>query len=153
LDYGKAQLDDREAEVPDMLDKRTLVCLILLWIPTSSALSQGAGGRGNWQRIEAEDGAIYQLDVSSIHRFRNGTAEATVYAVQGAGFNPESLHRLWFDCHGHYQDTTGPRISQTLYAAPRSIAGRISDIACVGAKDLTRSDPSGQESKSPSSSL
>jgi hypothetical protein len=134
--------------VPDVFGKRALACLILISLPASSALSQGVGSKGNWQRIEADNGAVFQLDMSSIHRFGNGTAEATVYSVQGDAFNPENLRRLWFDCHGHYQDTTGPRISQTLYAAPRSMAGRISDIACVGAKDLTN----GQESNSTPSS-
>ena len=129
--------------MPDVFGKRALACLILISLPASSALSQGVGSKGNWQRIEADNGAVFQLDMSSIHRFGNGTAEATVYSVQGDAFNPENLRRLWFDCHGHYQDTTGPRISQTLYAAPHSMAGRISDIACVGAKDLTN----GQEFK------
>jgi hypothetical protein len=99
----------------------------------SPALCQN-GDKANWQSVEADNGALYKIDLNSISHLNNGTADAIVYAVDGAGYNPENMRRLWFDCHGHYQDLTGPGVGPTQYAPPRSIAGRLSEIACASAK-------------------
>lgn len=96
--------------------------------------------KSDWRTIEAADGSVYKIDQKSISRMNNGTAELIVYAVEGDDYNPTNVKRLWFDCHGHYQDHTGG-ISATLYAPPRSIAGQLSAIACAGARDTRTDEP------------
>jgi hypothetical protein len=54
---------------------------------------------------------------------------------------------MWFDCQGRFRDQTGPGISPTQYAPPRSIAARLSAIACLGAKDTHLEDVSQPEPK------
>lgn len=96
--------------------------------------------KSDWRTIEAADGSVYKIDQKSISHMNNGTAELIVYAVEGDDYNPTNVKRLWFDCHGHYQDHTGG-IGATLYAAPRSIAGQLSAIACAGASDARLDEP------------
>ena len=96
--------------------------------------------KSNWQTLEALDGSIYKIDQKSISHMNNGTAELIVYAVEGDGYNPTNLKRLWFDCHGRYRDQTGG-IGPTLYAPPRSVAGQLSAIACAGARDARLDEP------------
>ena len=97
-------------------------------------LSQGVEDKTNWRNVEADNGAVYKIDLNSIRHDKAGAAEAMVYAVEGSAYNPENMHWLWFDCHGKFRDQTG-RVGPVQYAPPRSIAGRLSDIACIGAKD------------------
>jgi hypothetical protein len=101
--------------------------------------SEGGDRKENWQSLEADNGAIFKVDLNSISHFKTGAATVTVYAVEGPSFDPRNLHQLWFDCRGHFQDITGPQIGPTEYAPPRSIVGRMGGIACIGAKD-TRLD-------------
>jgi hypothetical protein len=97
--------------------------------------SQGGEVQAHWQNVEADNGAIYKIDLNAISHYNNGTADVVVYAVEGSRYNPENMRRLWFDCHGRFRDETGAHIGSTQYAPPRSIAGRIGKIACAGAKD------------------
>jgi hypothetical protein len=94
---------------------------------------QGAK-KENWRSIEGADGSVVKIEMNSISHFNNGTAEAVVYMVEGTTYNPENTKRLWFDCQGHFRDQTG-MIGPTQYAAPLSMAGQLSNIACAGAKD------------------
>lgn len=71
--------------------------------------------KSDWRTIEAADGSVYKIDQKSISHMNNGTAELIVYAVESDNYNPTNVKRLWFDCHGHYQDHTGG-ISATLYS-------------------------------------
>lgn len=90
----------------------------------------------NWQSIEADNGAVYKVDLNSISPYTNGTVDVLTYAVEGSDFIPENLRRLWFDCRGHFQDQTGG-IGPTQFAPPRSIAGEIGAIACARAQAAT----------------
>ncbi|SHM07154.1 hypothetical protein SAMN05444159_7594 [Bradyrhizobium lablabi] len=94
-------------------------------VTTASALDH----QWNWRSVEADNGAVYKIDLNSINHYSNGTADAFVYFVEGAGYNPENLRVLWFDCRGHYRDQTGG-LGPVLYAPPRSAAGALADIAC-----------------------
>lgn len=96
--------------------------------------------KSNWQSVEALDGSVYKIDMNSISHMNNGTAALIVYMVEGDDYDPRNVKRLWFDCRGHYRDNTGG-ISVTLYAAPRSMAGQLSNIACAGAKDTRFDEP------------
>lgn len=126
----------------------TYVIAIGALVITNSAFSQGAN-KPQWQKVEADNGAVYQVDLNSISYFTNGTAEIIVYAVEGAGYDPQNTRRLWFDCQGKYRDSTGPGLSPTSYAPQRSIAGRISQIACAGARDKRLEDSSPQPKPTP----
>lgn len=127
----------------------TFVIAIGALVVTNPAFSQGAN-KSQWQKVEADNGSVFQIDLNSISHFTNGTAEVVIYAVEGAGYDPQNTRRLWFDCQGKYRDSTGPGISPTSYAPPRSIAGRISQIACAGARD-TRLDESASPQPRPTS--
>lgn len=121
---------------------RGLGIMLSALVLTVPALAQIPGYKPNWQTVEADNGAIYKVDVNSISHYNNGTADVTVYFVEGSGFNPENTHRLWFDCRGHFRDQTNPPFGATQYAPPRSTAGRLSEIACAGAKDTRLEDAS-----------
>ncbi len=124
----------------------TFVTAIGALVVMNPVFSQGAN-KPQWQKVEADNGAVYQVDLNSISHFNNGTAETVVYAVEGPGYNPENMRRLWFDCQGKYRDSTGPGIAPTSYAPPRSIIGRISQIACAGAKDARFDESSSPQPK------
>lgn len=84
----------------------------------------------NWQTVEADNGAAYKIDRNSISHYANGGAHIIVYAVEGPGFDARNLRRLYFDCRGHYRDEShgaGP----IEYAPPRSVVGKMGDIACA----------------------
>src|SRR5882672_2068261 len=116
--------------------KLTATALFGTLMLVSPALPQGGNKQANWQSVEADNGAVYKIDMNSISHNNNGTADLVVYAVEGPGYNPANMRRLWFDCQGRYRDLSAPGIGPTQYAPPRSIAGRLSEIACAGAKDL-----------------
>jgi hypothetical protein len=92
--------------------------------------------QSNWQTVEADNGAAYKVDLNSISHYARGDADMIVYSVDGPNYNPANLRRLYFDCRGHFRDEAGP-IGQIEYAPPRSVAGKMSDIACTGAKDTS----------------
>lgn len=95
--------------------------------PTKPA--QARSRSQNWQSLESDNGAVFKYDLNSIENYNNGTARMLVYSVEGRDYIPQNLRNLWFDCNGHYKDETGS-IGPTLYAAPRSVAGKLSTIAC-----------------------
>jgi hypothetical protein len=113
----------------------TTTTMMAMLMSASSAMAQGGNKAANWQNIEADNGAAYKIDLNSISHYNNGTADVVVYAVEGPGYNPENMRRLWFDCKGRYKDLTVSVTAPTQYAPPRSIAGKLSEIACAGAKD------------------
>ena len=113
----------------------------------ASTIARAKDVAPNWKKLEADNGAVYQIDLNSNFYFNNGTADIVVYAVSNSGFNPENMHRLWFDCHGQYRDTTGPSFGPTMNAPPNSMVGRISQIACAGAKDTRLEDSSRPQPK------
>lgn len=95
----------------------------------------------NWRDVGAANGAIYKVNMNSISPDADGSTEVIVYAVEGSTFNPDNLRRLWFTCKGHYRDLTVPGIGPLQYAPPRSIAGRIGEIACAAADQARLPQP------------
>jgi hypothetical protein len=95
--------------------------------------AQAAAKAARWTTIEADNGAVFKVELNSITHFNNGSADMVVYAVQGDAYEPANLTRYIFDCHGHYMDTAN--MGTTLYAPPKSVAGQMANIACAGAKD------------------
>ena len=126
---------------------------LLAMIGVSALLSPAHAGdvvpyKSDWQTIEALDGSTFKIDPNRIKRNTDGTAELTVYMVEGDTYDPRNLKFLWFDCRGHYRDQTFG-ISGTLYAPPRSIAGQMSAIACAGARDTRGEEPLNATSPEP----
>lgn len=84
----------------------------------------GTNDSFRWQNVEADNGAVYRIDLNHIEHLNTGAATAVIYAEQGG------LMRWMFDCQGHYMDDSNA-FGITLYAPPRSVAGRLSAIACA----------------------
>ena len=93
-----------------------------------------------WLRIEADNGEVTKIDMNSVAGTNVGGAVATIYTyVPNTMFDPSKLRNLVFDCAGHYEDVTNMP-SALLDAPPRSVVGRISALACSGAKDTRLED-------------
>ncbi len=93
-----------------------------------------------WRRLEAENGLVTKVNTASIQHFNTGAAEVLVYTyVPDTRYDPSKLRRLFFDCAGQFRDQT-EGFSPSMDAPPRSIAGRISAIACEGARDTRLED-------------
>jgi hypothetical protein len=114
--WGREQLPARLQKVCSDLDQR--------YPPKKS----------NWRRMEADNGAAYAIDLSSIsHLYQcGGCADAVVCIVDSDRCPPQNMRRFRFDCHGHYMDIDGGRSLQM--APPRSVVGQMAALACVGAK-------------------
>lgn len=96
--------------------------------PSAKASTDQHPSRSRWVSVEAENGAVTKVDMNSIQR-GSGAAIIFTYADEG---NPEDAYKLQgyqFDCQGHYS-LIGLGSSPRLYAPPRSVAARISELAC-----------------------
>lgn len=84
-----------------------------------------------WRKISALNGEDFLVDMAPGHiRHVNGSAEAVICApVERDGrcmsYNTSALI---FDCQGHYM--YGDSLGVQMYAAPRSVAGRIEALVC-----------------------
>ncbi|MBX9778551.1 MAG: hypothetical protein K2Y71_29615 [Xanthobacteraceae bacterium] len=96
----------------------------------------------SWRRIEADNGAVYAIDMNSISHNTNGTALAITCVVENDTCPLLNMSRFHFDCRGHYQDLD--RRGPVMPAPPRSVAGRMAAFACAGAKDTRFRDNSDQ---------
>jgi hypothetical protein len=94
--------------------------------------------RPTWQLLEADNGAVTAVDVSTIHydllkRF----AYIDAYQVQDDEFHPEFVRKFMFDCHGRF--AVGPMMAEEgswTYAPPRSIAAQIGALACANKPNM-----------------
>jgi hypothetical protein len=96
--------------------------------PAHPPAQEKKSSKHNWVSVEADNGAVIKVDMNSIQR---GTGAAIVFTYADEG-NPEDAYKLqgyMFDCRGHYS-VMGLSSSPMLYAPPRSVAARISDLAC-----------------------
>jgi hypothetical protein len=75
------------------------------------------------EKIEADNGAVYAIDLKSARRFAAGV-EAGVYDQGRGGIIP-----MYFDCAGHMGALGGPMD----YIPPRSVGARLAAIACAEA--------------------
>jgi hypothetical protein len=86
----------------------------------------------SWKRIEATDGTVYLVDLSSIARYNTGLAEIIVFVADGREmYLPSDLKQYLFNCRGSYQ--IQPH-STTFTVPPRSVAASIEALACVGGR-------------------
>ena len=88
---------------------------------------------GCWQKVEADSGSVYRIDLGSIQRLAAGATTA-VYSDEGGAFNAMNLKRWYFDCRGHFQVMQDDlKLGPMVYAPPRSVAAQVSDFVCAGA--------------------
>jgi hypothetical protein len=86
-----------------------------------------------WKMLEADNGAVSGIDLNSIDYFNDGKAMAITCVAENHTCSPANMTRLVFDCRGHYMDVD--RGGPTTLAPPRSVVGRMAELACAGAKD------------------
>lgn len=85
-----------------------------------------AGPRGmKWHKFEADNGAVYALDLNSIVRTSNA-ATAAMCIIDNDICIPLNVRGLVFDCAGHYSIERSPM----LIAPPRSVIGQMAILAC-----------------------
>ena len=86
-----------------------------------------------WQPIEADNGAVFRIDLGLIQKFGD-QATTSIYNDEGGPFNPMHLRRWFFTCRGHFRtQLDNGHLSSMSYAPPRSVAGQMSNIVCAGA--------------------
>lgn len=81
-----------------------------------------------WQRVEADNGSAFALDLNSLARFSDGGVLIIVCNLDNDICPIQNQSRFKFDCRGHYIDVDrrGPLQS----APPRSVAGKMAEIVC-----------------------
>jgi hypothetical protein len=90
---------------------------------------------GCWYKVEADNGAKYQIDLGLIQDLGTG-ATTSIYSDEGASFNASNLQRWYFTCTGYFsvmQNNMRMRMGPQTYAPPRSVAAQMSEIVCAGA--------------------
>jgi hypothetical protein len=80
------------------------------------------------EKIEADNGAVYRVDLNGTRYFANGV-EAGVYDEGRGGTVP-----MYFDCAGHMGELGDPM----SYVPPRSVGARIATVACAAAEQNAR---------------
>lgn len=91
--------------------------------------SSGTQREERWQRLEADNGLVFGVSLSSISRSNIGSATIVICSVQNDRCQLGSMRRFLFDCRGQYRDITDSA-SSVMLVPPRSVVGAISKIAC-----------------------
>jgi hypothetical protein len=73
--------------------------------------------RGCWHKVEADNGASYQIDLGLIEDFGSG-ATTSVYNDEGGPFNMMNLKRWYFTCTGYFSILHDRGIGPSIYAPP-----------------------------------
>jgi hypothetical protein len=82
-----------------------------------------------WKQIEADNGAIYAIDLNSISHNSNGPGAFAIICIMERNACPlMNMTRVVFDCQGKYTDVDHGNAIRL--APPRSVAGRLANIAC-----------------------
>jgi hypothetical protein len=98
--------------------RRTIIAL--------AAIATLSSAHAAVQTVEADNGAVYRI--VEITHGRGGIANASVYSPDGDALN------ISFDCAGHMVITSMNAQASGPYQSvpPRSVAGRIGQLACGG---------------------
>ena len=88
-----------------------------------------------WKRFEADNGAVFVLDMKSVSHphYCRGCADAVMCTVDNNQCIPPNMTRIRFDCHGHYLNIDGG--GELQMAPPRSVVGQMAVVACVGGQN------------------
>jgi hypothetical protein len=100
------------------------------FIAIAAALATLSSAQAAVQTVEADNGTVYEILWTS--RDANGAngAQAQILTPDNETVN------MMFSCEGHMMFPSGWRA-----IPPRSVAGRISQIACTGARVKNYSEP------------
>jgi hypothetical protein len=104
---------------------------IIVAISTAITLATLSGAQAFTPRnltgpvVESDNGQRYQIE--DITRREGGFVELNIY-VHGAPGDIMAPERMMFDCRGHMYN------GAWAYVPPRSVAGRIAQIACSKAR-------------------
>jgi hypothetical protein len=102
--------------------------------PAASPAQKTLQPASNWKRFEADNGAVFALDLGTVDR-RNACSGCRCrddLIVDNDVCNILDQRQILFDCRGHYMEVlshSGPQI-----APPYSVIGRMAAAACVGAR-------------------
>jgi hypothetical protein len=107
-----------------------------------------AGAAERWQRIEADNGAASAIELNSVASWSTGEVYAIICALDGDVCPLSGMRRVLFDCRGHYTPIDFGGVS--LQAPPRSVIGRLADIACTA---KSRNPASRNEGKKPAMAM
>jgi len=99
---------------------------------TQSAVAQNPIQK--WHRVEADNGAAFALDLNSLTRLADGGALIIVCNLDNDRCSSLNQSRFKFDCRGHCIDID--RRGPLQMAPPRSVAGRMAEIACADGKTI-----------------
>jgi hypothetical protein len=119
---GAAQL---RASMVGKFDRAGLSVAILLMV-AQTATAQNPIQK--WQRLTADNGAGFAVDLNSISRFSDGSVWMITCALDNDRCPPPNQSRFKFDCRGHYLDID--RHGSLQIAPPQSVVGRMAEIAC-----------------------
>lgn len=111
--------------------------ILTVMASTASADSEAAWiARQHWVRIEADNGAVYAVDLGNVFIIPSGGAIYTnICIVDHDRCQVWNERRIWFDCDGHYSDVTNAGLGNRWeIAAPLSVIGRAANLACERAK-------------------
>lgn len=97
-------------------------------LPPAPGYDTRQSHKPSYVSVEAANGAVIKVDMNSIQRVGGGSIIWT-YADQGNETDPYNLQGYFFDCRGHYS-LMGAYSSDPIYAPPRSVVARISELAC-----------------------
>ena len=105
---------------------RFLITLAAMTAFSGAAASQNANQPKYSDKIEADNGAVYAVDLSTARHF-GGLVQAGVYDLNRGIIVAAPM---WFQC-AYAQIGTDPR--QMSYVPPRSVGARLLAIACAEA--------------------
>lgn len=84
----------------------------------------------NWKRIEADNGAAYAIDMTSISHDGN-QADAVVCVVENDACEIMNMHRWVFYCaQNRFTELTDSGFLSSVYVPPLSVGRKVLDIAC-----------------------
>lgn len=110
---------------------RAVLTAAILLIVAQTAAAQNPVQK--WQRLNADNGAGFAVDLNSISRFSDGSVWMITCVLDNDRCPLLNQSRFKFDCRGHYLDID--RHGSLEIAPPQSVVGRMAEIACNKSKD------------------
>jgi hypothetical protein len=97
-------------------------------------LKANPADRPGWKMFEADNGAVYALNVQSVShpRYCGGCADAVICVLDKDQCHAPNVKQIRFDCQGHYMDMFGGGGMQI--APPHSVLGQVAVAVCIGEK-------------------
>lgn len=103
-----------------------ILAVLLFCVGASAQVPGGAPGLlpGNWQEFEADNGLVFQVDMSSIIVAGNGGKGREVY-IDEKGSGGTEISAVIFDCEGHTLNN-----NRLAPIPPRSVLAKIERAVC-----------------------